>query len=42
MRPMDNRLTYCWPRPGSDKPLEKVTFYTKVEGQKCGVGNYKG
>jgi hypothetical protein len=22
--------TYWWPRPGSDKPLEKTTFYTKA------------
>ena len=34
-------VTYWWPRPGSDKPLEKRTFYTKVEGQNCGVGFYK-
>jgi hypothetical protein len=27
-------VTYWWPRPGSDKPLEKHTFYTKVGGQK--------
>ena len=26
---------------GTDKPLEKRTFYTKVEGQNCGVGFYK-
>ena len=31
-----------WPRPGSDKPLEKTTFYTKVGDQVCGVGYYKG
>lgn len=35
------QLSYWWPRPGSDKPLEKHTFYTKVEGQNCGVGYYK-
>ena len=34
-------LTYWWPRPGSDKPLEKVTFYTRVGDQDCGVGYYK-
>jgi hypothetical protein len=34
-------VTYWWPRPGSDKPLEKRTFYTKVAGQNCGVGSYK-
>jgi Single Cache domain 2 len=33
-------VSYWWPRPGSDKPLEKHTFYTKVVGQNCGVGYY--
>jgi hypothetical protein len=35
-------VTYWWPRPGSDTPLEKHAFYTKVEGFNCGVGYYKG
>jgi hypothetical protein len=34
-------VTYWWPRPGSDKPLEKTTFYTKASDQICGVGYYK-
>ena len=33
--------TYWWPRPGSDEPFEKETFYTKVSDQICGVGYYK-
>ena len=37
-----NEVTYWWPRPGSDTPLEKHTFYTKVADQNCGVGYYKG
>jgi hypothetical protein len=36
-----SEVTYWWPRPGSDKPLEKHTFYTKVGAQNCGVGYYK-
>jgi tetratricopeptide (TPR) repeat protein len=36
-----NEVTYWWPRPGSDKALEKTTFYTKVGDQNCGVGYYK-
>jgi hypothetical protein len=36
-----DEITYWWPRPGSDKPLEKHTFYTKVVDQNCGVGYYK-
>jgi hypothetical protein len=35
-------VTYWWPRPGSDKPLEKTAFYTKVGDQICSVGYYKG
>jgi hypothetical protein len=35
------KVTYWWPRPGSDEPLEKHTFYTQVAGQDCGVGFYK-
>jgi signal transduction histidine kinase len=36
-----SEMTYWWPRPGSDKPLEKTSFYTKVGDQICGVGYYK-
>ena len=36
-----SEVTYSWPRPGSSKPLEKHTFYTKVGDQICGVGYYK-
>jgi hypothetical protein len=32
--------TYWWPRPDSDEPFEKRTFYTKVGDQICGVGYY--
>jgi hypothetical protein len=35
------QISYWWPRPGSDKPLQKHTYYTKVNGQNCGVGFYK-
>ena len=34
-------VEYWWPRPGTEKPLEKTTFYTQVAGQNCGVGFYK-
>ena len=36
-----SEVKYWWPRPGSDKPLEKTSFYTKVGDQICGVGYYK-
>ncbi len=38
---MIKEVTYWWPRPGSEKPLEKTTFYTKVGDQICSVGYYK-
>jgi signal transduction histidine kinase len=34
-------VSYWWPRPGSDEPLKKHSFYTRVEDQNCGVGYYK-
>ena len=36
-----NEVTYWWPRPGTETPLEKRTFFTKIVGQTCGVGYYK-
>jgi signal transduction histidine kinase len=36
-----SEVTYWWPRPGSEEPLEKVTYFTKVEDQICCVGYYK-
>ena len=35
------QVTYWWPRPGTDTPLEKTSFYTQVAGLDCGVGFYK-
>ena len=35
------RITYWWPRPGTEEPREKNTFYTRVGDQDCGVGYYK-
>ena len=36
------QVSYWWPRPGTETPLEKTSFYTQVVGQNCGVGFYKG
>ncbi|HXS52439.1 MAG TPA: cache domain-containing protein [Usitatibacter sp.] len=36
-----SRVTYMWPKPGSDTPVAKVTYVTKVAHQICGVGYYK-
>jgi signal transduction histidine kinase len=36
-----NEVTYLWPRPGSNTPVPKVMFFTKVGDQICGVGYYK-
>lgn len=35
------KVTYMWPKPGSDAPVAKVTYVTRVAGQVCGVGYYK-
>ncbi len=32
---------YMWPRPGSQEPVEKVSFVTRVGDQVCAVGYYK-
>ena len=34
-------INYEWPEPTSRTPVEKVTFFTKVADQVCGVGYYK-
>jgi signal transduction histidine kinase len=36
-----NMVTYWWPRPDSDEPHEKTSFYTKASDQICCVGYYK-
>jgi hypothetical protein len=36
-----SKITYLWPRPGSDTPAEKTAFFTKIGDQICGVGYYK-
>jgi len=34
-------ISYMWPEPASRVPVAKVTFFTKVADQVCGVGYYK-
>ena len=36
-----SEVAYMWPRPDSDTPVQKVTFFTKVGDQICAVGYYK-
>ena len=36
-----SEVTYMWPRPGEEKPMEKVAYVTKVRDQVCAVGYYK-
>lgn len=36
-----SEITYVWPKPGSEEPEEKLTYYTKVDDQVCAVGSYK-
>lgn len=37
-----SEVSYMWPRPGSDQPVQKVSYVTKVGDQVCAVGYYKG
>jgi signal transduction histidine kinase len=34
-------VEYKWPRPGSEEPVAKVSYATKVGDQVCAVGYYK-
>jgi len=34
-------ISYMWPEPASHVPVHKVTFFTEVADQVCGVGYYK-
>jgi hypothetical protein len=34
-------VSYMFPRPGSDTPVPKVSFVTRVGDEGCGVGYYK-
>ena len=34
-------ISYMWPKPDSRTPAPKVTFFTRVADQVCGVGYYK-
>lgn len=36
-----SQVSYMWPRPGSDTPVQKVTYVTKVGDEVCAVGYYK-
>ncbi len=34
-------VSYMWPRPGTQEPVQKVSYVTKVGDQVCAVGYYK-
>jgi hypothetical protein len=36
-----SEITYMWPGPDSDTPVQKTTLFTKVGDQICAVGYYK-
>lgn len=36
-----DEVDYKWPRPGTDAPVQKVSYVTKVGDQVCAVGYYK-
>ncbi|OAF16641.1 hypothetical protein AYJ54_37815 [Bradyrhizobium centrolobii] len=36
-----SEITYMFPRPNSDAPVQKTAFITKIADQICGVGYYQ-
>ena len=34
------QVAYMWPRPGSEEPVNKITYVTKIDDQICSVGYY--
>ena len=36
-----SEVSYMWPRPGEEEPIEKVALVTKVGDQVCAVGYYE-
>lgn len=34
-------VEYKWTRPGSEAPVQKIAFVTRVADQVCAVGYYK-
>jgi signal transduction histidine kinase len=36
-----SEVDYKWPRPGSDTPVQKISFVTRIGDQVCAVGYYK-
>jgi len=36
-----SEVSYMWPRPGSETPVQKVSYVTKAGDQVCAVGYYK-
>ena len=34
-------VTYWWPRPGSEEPVEKESYYMTIDDTNCLVGYYK-
>ncbi len=35
-----SEVDYMWPRPGTDEPVKKVSFVTRIGDQVCAVGYY--
>jgi signal transduction histidine kinase len=34
-------VDYKWPRPNTETPVQKLSYYTKIGDQVCAVGYYK-
>lgn len=36
-----NEVSYMWPRPDEQEPVQKVAYVTKIDDMVCAVGYYK-
>lgn len=36
-----SEIKYMWPRPGETEPVQKVSYYTRIGKEACGVGYYQ-
>ncbi len=36
-----NEVSYMWPRPGEEEPVNKIAYVTKIGDQVCAVGYYQ-
>lgn len=36
-----SEIAYMWPRPNETEPMQKLSYYTRIGDEVCGVGYYQ-